>query len=189
VFDGSGDDPFAEDNIKNLNPLNFYGKTKLAAERAIIGSRCNYLILRTSWVYDESGKNFVNTIKKLAQEKDEMSVVCDQVGSPTSARFIAKNTFKIIEKLTAKDAIFPSGIYHLTEAKNISWYDFAVEIIEELKAKGKIVKIKKIIPIKTSKYQSLAARPLNSRLDCKKIKNVLDGKIDEFIKSNLIEKK
>lgn len=99
VFDGSGNAPFKEDNIKNLIPLNFYGKTKLLGEKAIVSSGCDYLILRTSWIYDEKGKNFANTITKLAVEKDVLTIVSDQIGGPTSAKFVAQYTLKIIKKL------------------------------------------------------------------------------------------
>jgi dTDP-4-dehydrorhamnose reductase len=170
VFDGSGDEPFAEDNSKNLHPLNHYGKTKLDGEKAIIASGCDYLIIRISWVWDSNpnSKNFVNTIARLAKEQEEISVVDDQIGSPTSAHFVAENTIKIIKKLSdSADEIskhFPNRIYHLNNGKYISWYDFAVEIIDNLKRKGEVLRVKKINPIKTSKYKTKATRPLNSRL-------------------------
>ena len=169
VFDGSGSEPFLEDNTKNLNPLNHYGKTKLDGENAIINSGCKYIILRTSWVYDDVGKNFVNTIKKLAKEKEILSIIDDQIGSPTSAKYIAESTFKIVQKLLKWEKNFPSGIYHCTSARYISWHDFAYEIVDNLKKENIDLKIKEIKPIKTSEYKTAASRPLNSRLACSKL--------------------
>lgn len=166
VFDGSGNEPFTTNNTKNLKPLNHYGQTKLDGERAIINSKCNYLIIRTSWVYDDqpNSKNFVNTITKLAQEKEELNIICDQVGSPTSANFIAQNTLKYIKKIIDDQILNYKRIIHLVEPRYISWYDFATEIIEELKNNNEIIKVKKINPIKTSEYHTKAKRPLNSRM-------------------------
>ncbi len=166
VFDGSGTEPFAEDNTKNLNPLNHYGRTKLEGEKEIINSGCDYLIFRISWVYDHNpnGSNFLNTITKLAKEKEILNIISDQIGSPTSARFVAANTIKIIQKLLTSATKLPSGIYHLNDGRYISWYDFALEIINNLREKGEVLKVKEINPIKTSEYKTKAIRPLNSRL-------------------------
>ncbi len=166
VFDGSGNEPFMEDNTKNLKPLNHYGKTKLLGEQAIINSGCNYVILRISWVYDDNpdSKNFVNTITKLAKEKEVLNIVNDQIGSPTSASFVAKNTITLINKLLKYPNRFPSGIYHLNNGKYISWYDFATNIVANLRARGENLSVKTINPTKTSEYKTRALRPLNSRL-------------------------
>jgi dTDP-4-dehydrorhamnose reductase len=174
VFDGLGNEPYLEDNTKNLHPLNHYGYTKLLAERAIINSGCKYLILRTSWVYDDEGKNFVNTIKRLAMEKEELSIISDQIGSPTAAFDIANNTVKIIEKNLNP---FPSGIYHFVSNKFMSWYDFAIDIIDSMKKSGIEVMVKKVNPILSKDYKTLAARPMNSRLNCDKLKKVFDLEI------------
>lgn len=179
VFDGSGSEPFTEDNTKNLNPLNHYGKTKLLGEKAIINSGCDYLIIRIGWVWDENPnhKNFVNTIKKLAKEKEVLTIIDDQFGSPTEAGFVASNTIEFIKiilnfSLNSGEK-FQSKIYHLNDGKYISWYDFAVQIIDDLKMRGDVLKVKEIIPIKTSQYNMKAARPLNSRLLCQKINSNL----------------
>jgi dTDP-4-dehydrorhamnose reductase len=105
VFDGSGEKPFDEDNQENLQPLNYYGKTKLFSEQALKNSGCDYLIFRISWVYDtrKESKNFVNTIKKLALEREEINVVDDQFGSPTSAEFVASNTIRFIKKINLEN--------------------------------------------------------------------------------------
>jgi dTDP-4-dehydrorhamnose reductase len=167
VFDGSGNEPFSEDNTKNLNPINVYGKTKLAGERAIKSSACKHIIFRVSWVYskDENHKNFYNTIKRLAKEKEELTIIDDQIGTPNDAADIAKITKNTIEKII-KGVNF-SGIYHITNEKYISWYDFAVKIVEELKNSGEKLMVKSIKPIKSQDYKTPAKRPLNSRLKTK----------------------
>ena len=161
VFDGSGSEPFYKDNTKNLNPINHYGKTKLDGEKAIIKSGCKYYIFRTSWVYSKNPnhKNFVNTIKKLAKEREELNIIDDQIGAPTNAEFIATKTIKII-----MDAKLKSGIYHLTGQKNMSWYEFAKEIISEELKNGEKLLVKKINPIKSKDYKTKAKRPMNSKL-------------------------
>ncbi|MDA0902214.1 MAG: dTDP-4-dehydrorhamnose reductase [Proteobacteria bacterium] len=159
VFDGSGDQPFKENNIDNLSPLNFYGKTKLDAEKAIQNSACDYVILRTSWVYNEQGKNFVNTMIKLLQEKEILNIVGDQIGSPTYAKDIAAHTIEIMGKP------FKKGIYHLTNYGYVSWHGFVLEIAKLLKSNGVEVKTKEINAIATKDYKTPAQRPLNSRLD------------------------
>jgi len=166
VFDGSGITPFTEDNIENLKPLNHYGKTKLAGEEAIIKSGCDYIIFRLSWVYDKNPlhRNFLNIIKKLAKENKVLNVVDDQIGSPTSADFVAQNTLLMIKKLLPLGGDFPGGIYHLNNGEFVSWYDFAIKIIEELRRERVVLKIQQIEPIKTPQYKTKATRPLNSRL-------------------------
>jgi dTDP-4-dehydrorhamnose reductase len=171
VFDGSGSEPFTEDNTKNLNPLNHYGKTKLLGEQAIINSGCNHMIFRISWVYDDNpnSKNFVNTITRLAKEKEVLNIINDQIGSPTSADFVAKNTIKIIKKLLNQPKQLMNGIYHLNDGRYISWYNFAVEIVDNLKKKGEDLKLRNINPITSYQYQTKVPRPLNSRINNKKI--------------------
>lgn len=155
VFDGSGNQPFTEDNIANLQPLNIYGKSKLAAEQAIIKSGCKYYILRTSWVYSAVGNNFVKTMLRLAS-KPELKIVNDQIGCPTYAEDIAVNTLKLLR-------IAPEfGIYHFTGSEQISWFDFAKMIIPAAN----------IMAIPTAEYPTPAKRPLNSRLNTNKIENI-----------------
>ena len=167
VFNGAGNEAFEEDNISCLQPLNFYGKTKFEGEKAIISSGCNYIIFRTSWVYSEKGRNFVNTMIRLLQEKEELSIVSDQIGSPTYAKDIASYTITMINKK------FISGIYHLTNSGYCSWYDFTKAIANILKSKNIKLKTEKIIPVKTADYRTLAQRPLNSRLNIDKVTKAL----------------
>ena len=174
VFDGSGTEPFAEDNTENLHPLNHYGATKLLGEKAITNSNCQHIIFRISWVYDANpnSKNFLNTITRLAKEKEVLNIIDDQIGSPTSASFVATNTIRTIKEFSHSTEKFPSGIYHLNNGKYISWYDFALQIVEDLKMKNVDLKVKEILPIKTSEYKTKATRPLNSRLKNNKITNL-----------------
>ena len=188
VFDGSGDKPFDEDNQKNLHPLNYYGKTKLWAEQAIKNSGCDYLIFRISWIYDnrKESKNFVNTIKRLALEKEEINVVDDQIGSPTSAEFVASNTIRFIKKIIVENAGDNSikfdrnlinQIYHLNNGENVSRHQQAEEIFSYLKRSRAIIKLKKINSIKTDSSQfSSIKKPLNCQLNNEKINKILDLK-------------
>ncbi len=188
VFDGSGDKPFDEDNQENLQPLNYYGKTKLLAEQALKNSGCDYLIFRISWIYDnrQESKNFVNTIKRLALEKEEISVVDDQIGSPTSADFIASNTIRFIKKITLEnfdkndgknsikfDKNLINQIYHLNNGELASWHGFACKIIADLQKTSSAIILKKINKIPSSEYKTKAMRGLNSRLNNKKILGII----------------
>ena len=188
VFDGSGDKPFDEDNQENLHPLNYYGKTKLWAEQALQNSGCDYLIFRISWIYDNrpTSKNFVNTIKRLALEKEEISVVDDQIGSPTSAEFVASNTIRFIKKITLEnfdkngvensikfDRNLINQIYHLNNGENISWHDYACKIVAELQKNSSAIILKKINKIPSSEYKTKAMRSLNSTLNNKKFLRII----------------
>lgn len=189
VFDGSGDKPFDEDNQENLKPLNYYGKTKLWAEQALKNSGCNYLIFRISWIYDNrpTSKNFVNTIKRLALEKEEINVVDDQIGSPTSADFVASNTIRFIKKITLENFGVNTGensikfdeklinqIYHLNNGEFVSWHGFACKIIADLQKTSSAIILKKINKIPSSEYKTKAMRGLNSRLNNKKILRIIE---------------
>ena len=179
VFNGSGDKPFIEDDIKNLQPLNHYGRTKLDGEYKIINSNCEYIIFRVSWIYSFNPlyKNFYNIIKKLASEENELRIIDDQVGSPTKSSFVAFNTLKLLKKIYLENEIkdYYKQIYHLNDGKFISWYQFACNIIEDLKKQNyDNLLLKKITPIKTADYQTIAKRPLNSRLSNKKLQEIID---------------
>jgi dTDP-4-dehydrorhamnose reductase len=184
VFDGSGDKAFDEDNQENLNPLNYYGKTKLLSEQALQNSGCDYLIFRISWIYDnrKESKNFVNTIKRLALEKEEINVVDDQIGSPTSADFVALNTIRFIKKIIVENAGDNSikfdrnlinQIYHLNNGEFVSWHGFACKIVADLQKTSSAIILKKINKIPTSEYKTKAMRGLNSRLNNKKILGII----------------
>lgn len=168
VFNGSGKDPWSEDNT--ADPINAYGRGKLRGEDLIVKSEADYMIFRTSWVYDAHGKNFVTTMLRLAKEREELTVVNDQIGRPTYAPHLAAASLQAV-KNASNSARFPSGIYHLSGGgEDISWHDFAEAIFAEYKGELKVEKVNRIL---TSDYPLVAERPLNSRLDCSKAKDIL----------------
>jgi len=171
VFDGSKTEPYTEED--EPNPLNVYGKTKLEGERAIQQAHDQYLILRTSWGYNPSrGKNFYRTMLRLFQEKEEIRVIDDQVGAPTSAEFLAEKTVQILSCIKTKvQGEDRWGIYHLTEDEVMSWFEFANSILE--KEHSSNFKIKTITAIRASNYQANAKRPMNSVLNTQKINRVI----------------
>ncbi|MEC4891407.1 MAG: dTDP-4-dehydrorhamnose reductase [Oscillatoria sp. PMC 1051.18] len=168
VFDGRKNFPYQETD--STNPINVYGESKLAGEKAIKAACKNYLILRTAWVYGNKGKgNFVKTMLKLGAERDEIRVVADQIGSPTWTRDLASAIANFIPHLNPEI----SGVYHYTNSGVASWYDLAVAIFEEAKILNFPIKVQRVIPITTSEYPTPAKRPAYSVLNCAKIKQVL----------------
>lgn len=165
VFSGEGSTPWQEGAPPS--PLNKYGESKLAGEKLITQSGCKHIIFRTSWVYDHVHKNFLTTMLKLGAEREELNIVDDQTGAPTYAAHLAAATLKTLENN------FQSGIYHLCNSGITNWYNFAVEIFDKAEKAGLALKIKKVNPIPSSAYKTPAKRPLNSRLDCSKAKNLL----------------
>ncbi len=161
VFDGSKPAPYTETDTPN--PLGVYGQSKLAGEQAITAVGGEHLILRTSWVYSNHGKNFLLTMQRLLQEKPQMRIVADQIGAPTWAGSIANSTRALIERWQAGE---PGewGIYHLTAGGETSWFGFAQAIGEHLREQDKACA--ELEPIPSSAYPTPAQRPLNSRLDC-----------------------
>lgn len=149
IFSGEGNEPFETDS--KTAPCNYYGETKLAGENAVRENCEKHFIVRISWVFGENGKNFVKTMLRLAQTKDEITVVCDQIGSPTYTKDLAVLLCEMVS--TEK-----YGTYHATNEGFCSWAEFAAEIMRLSKAKTKI------IPIPSSEYKSVAVRPSNSRL-------------------------
>ncbi len=164
VFDGTKAAPYTEADTPN--PLSVYGQSKLAGERAIAEVGGEYLILRTSWVYSNHGKNFLLTMQRLLQEKPQMRIVADQIGAPTWAGSIARSTRALIERWQG-GAAGEWGIYHLTAEGETSWFGFAQAIAQQLRAEGKACAELEAIP--SSAYPTPAQRPLNSRLDCSRL--------------------
>jgi len=156
VFDGASNESFNEDNTTNLQPQNFYGKTKLLGEQAIQKSGCDYIIIRLSWVYDhrETSQNFVNTIKKLAQTKEVINIVKDQIGSPTSANFVARNCMRIFDEIFKENKKNIKEIIHLNNGNFISLFDYSLIIFEFLRRSLEVIKLKKINPIKTTDFKN-----------------------------------
>ena len=169
VFDGDSRAPYKEDNP--TNPQGVYGDSKLKGEVAIEGSGCKYLIIRTAWVYSEYGNNFLKTMLRLGADRDELSIVGDQIGCPTYAQDIAKSIVSILSCLDLKDS--SSGIYHYCGDEPCSWYDFARAIFLEGEVQG--LKIpSNVISITTADYPTPAVRPAYSVLDCSKIESCFD---------------
>jgi dTDP-4-dehydrorhamnose reductase len=172
VFDGTKKRPYVEDDAPN--PLNVYGRTKLAGEQAIQAAGAPHLILRTSWVYGARGKNFLLTILKLAKERGEMKIVNDQYGAPTWSRMLAEVTSQIAAQSFSplcRQAISiseVSGIYHAVSAGSTSWHSFAAKILENVSSHMGPTP-PKLVPIPTSDYPAPAARPRNSYLSNEKL--------------------
>lgn len=166
VFDGSKNTPYLETDP--TAPLGVYGRTKLDGEKAVTDSGCDYLIIRTSWLYSSFGNNFVKTIRRLTAEKDSLKVVFDQVGTPTYAADLASAILEIIETGKYKSN---SGIYHFSNEGVCSWYDFAIEIRN---LSGNLCDIQ---PCHSDEFPSKVKRPNFSVLDKTKIKETFGLKI------------
>ena len=164
VFDGNHAEPYRESEA--THPLSVYGRSKLAGEQAIQAVGGMHLILRTSWVYSQHGKNFLLTMQRLLQERESVSVVDDQIGAPTWAGTIAQATAQLITQWRSGHP-GPWGTYHLTAQGETSWYGFACAIAAHLRSQGKTVAT--LDPIPSSAYPTPAPRPLNSRLDCSRL--------------------
>lgn len=169
VFDGSKTTAYLETDTPC--PLNAYGRSKLAGERAIQAAGGDYLILRTTWVYAARGQNFMKTMLRLAKERDTLRIVGDQIGAPTWARFIAEATADMAAQALAKrqQGQFGSGIYNLSAAGETSWHGFASLIVDYAKQHDNLIKTTEISPIPTREYLLPAQRPLNSRLSGEKL--------------------
>ncbi len=177
VFDGHKTTPYNE--LDAPNPQSVYGQTKLLGEKAITASGVDHIILRTSWVFGVHGNNFLKTMLRLATERDELRVVNDQFGAPTSARFLAQTVTQMLDRLgpekagnqEAKDRAALTGLYHCSCSGRTSWYDYAKCAIEFAHTLGVKLKLPadKLIAIPSSEYPTPAARPTNSVLDNTKL--------------------
>ncbi|WP_198243303.1 dTDP-4-dehydrorhamnose reductase [methane-oxidizing endosymbiont of Gigantopelta aegis] len=159
VFDGRKTTAYAETDT--TAPLGVYGESKLAGEHAIVDSCKKYLIFRTSWVFSVHGSNFVKTMLKLGAEREELGIVADQFGKPTSASEIARISLHILQQ-----PIKNWGIYHLAQPDPISWHGFAQALFKQASDEGMVFKLKDIRAITTADYPTPAKRPVNSVLDC-----------------------
>lgn len=172
IFDGNKKTPYTEEDIPN--PTGVYGQTKLDGEKAIQETFDNYFIIRTSWVYSQFGNNFMKTMLRLASERHLLSVVNDQIGTPTNAVDLAETIIKIIKKSEISNQKTFFGIYNFSNEGQCSWYDFAKKIFE-------INKIEiDLQPIPTSSYPTPAQRPAYSVLDKEKIKKVFNLEIKNW---------
>lgn len=170
VFDGIKRTPYLESDIPN--PLNTYGKTKLAGELAIRATGVRHFTLRTSWVYSIHGKNFLTTILRLSKERQELHIVDDQIGAPTPAHVVANITARLVTCATDQDknADLAHGVYHLTTSGEVSWFGFAQAILTR---SAQPPPRPRLIPIAAKDYPSIAQRPANSRLDCRRLSQTL----------------
>jgi len=168
VFDGSGDEPRSESAA--TGPLSVYGRTKLDGEEQIRASGCRHLILRTSWVYAARGGNFAKTMLRLAGSKTELNVIDDQIGAPTGADLLADLTSLMVRSARAAPEL--AGTYHATASGATSWHGYARLVIETARARGVALTLPAdaLHPIATSAYPTPALRPLNSRLDTRKLR-------------------
>jgi len=170
VFDGSGTRPYREDDM--TAPLGVYGHTKLAGEDALRASGARHLLLRTAWVYAARGHNFLRTMLRLAKERDELRIVNDQIGAPTSARLIAATTAELLhvwlDRGVTRDEGF-DGTYHVASRGQCSWFDFSGAILRGAKDLALIERVPRIVPIATADYPTRARRPAYSVLDCSRL--------------------
>lgn len=155
VFDGTAPHPYRPDD--KANPLGVYGASKRAGEEAVLAVSPDALIVRTAWVYAARGHNFVRTMLRLMRERSSVSVVADQIGTPTHAASLARAIWKLADARAA-------GVHHFTDAGVASWYDFAVAIAEEAEALGLIGQVL-VTPIAASQYPTPARRPTFGVLD------------------------
>jgi len=162
VFDGAKQLPYVETDA--AAPLGVYGSSKLEGERAIAASGCPHLILRTSWVYAPHGRNFLLTMLALAQAREEIRVVDDQRGAPTSCAMLARETARLLAHPEVRSA---TGLYHLTAGGAVTWFGFARAIFERRAAKG--ARVPRLVAIPTSAYPTPARRPANSLLSNAKL--------------------
>ena len=172
VFDGSGTRAWTESDAPA--PLNVYGQTKLEGEQQVQARCSRHLILRTSWVYGRHGGNFIRSVLRLAAEREELRFVSDQVGAPTGADLIADVTAHLLRSVTRSEigtSEEPAGIYHLVAAGETNWYAYAAYILETVRAhpRAPALRARRLDPIPSQAYPTAARRPLNSRLDTRKI--------------------
>jgi dTDP-4-dehydrorhamnose reductase len=165
VFDGSGTEPWREDS--EPRPLSVYGASKLAGDQAVIAAGGAHLIVRTSWVYAVKGKNFLTTVLRLAREREELRVVADQFGAPTSAIVIAEIVGKILDVSQSDFRLAfgrSGGVLNVTCSGETSWHGFAVAIINGLREQKIDLKVRHVVPIGSGEFPAKTRRPANSRL-------------------------
>jgi dTDP-4-dehydrorhamnose reductase len=182
VFDGGKKSPYEETDTPN--PINVYGKTKLGGESAVQESGALHLIFRTEWVYATQGRNFLLTILRLATQKQELRIVADQIGSPTTSREIAAATVTAVSQLMDRESVLSlatsGGIYHMTAEGETSWYEFTKAILEEASPETEHLSwvnaatkgmplTKQVLPITTAEYPTTARRPAYSVLSTRRL--------------------
>jgi dTDP-4-dehydrorhamnose reductase len=183
VFDGQKRVPYLEED--SVAPKSAYGRTKLAGEQAILESGLEkFFIIRTSWLYGPGGKNFVETVIRLATEREELRIVADQVGTPTYTVDLAEAIFRLLATVTGEaDAAAPYGIYHFSAEGACSWYEFAGEIVAQAQDLGEPIKAQRVLPIKTEDYPLPAQRPAYSVFSKEKYRRVTGAQVPGWLSS------
>ena len=174
VFSG-GEKSFQHETL-TPSPINWYGETKAMGDKSIVESNANALILRSSWIYSEHHKNFLLSIIEQAYQKKEITVVDDQIGTPTPAYWLAKVGLSLLKKWPKP----PMKIINAVPNGFVSWYDFAITIISYLNAKGVPLKIERVVPISAESLCQTANRPKNSKLDNRYLSEYLDYEVDNW---------
>jgi len=162
VFDGCKGAPYVEQDV--AAPLNAYGRSKLAGERAVCAGNPRHVVVRTSWLYSPHGHNFVKTILRLAAERDRLTVVADQRGCPTAARDVARACLDIALRCASNPEQAPYGTYHFAGGGEATWFEFASTIVAM--AADRTGRSPPVVPIRTADYPTPAIRPEDTRLDC-----------------------
>jgi dTDP-4-dehydrorhamnose reductase len=178
VFDGSGSTARAED--APTGPLGVYGATKLEGEELIRASGCQHLIFRTSWVYAARGGNFARTMLKLAQERDALKVIDDQIGAPTGADLLADLSAHAMRSVALQPQ--HGGTYHAVASGHTSWHGYATHVIENARSRGVPIRVAReaIAAVPTSAFPTPARRPANSRLDTHKLRNTFGLQLPDW---------
>jgi dTDP-4-dehydrorhamnose reductase len=173
VFNGTGDRAWSEDDA--VRPLSVYGSSKLAGENAVRAAGGTSLIIRTSWVYAANGTNFLRAVTRLAQQRNELRIVADQIGAPTSAAVIADGVTEMlsqgVDKFRARCGE-ANGLVHLVASGETNWHGFAVAIVEGLKERKITLAVEQVRPITSAEYPTRAIRPRNSRLDLSRLHKI-----------------
>lgn len=175
VFSGAGSKPWRETDP--VQPISAYGESKAEGERRVRASLAKALILRTSWVYSSEGKNFVRTMLRLGLEREQLRIVSDQVGAPTSAFEIARATWRIAAGLSG---FSDWGVFHLCAKGETTWHGLALATFEEASQLGWPLKVKSVDAIRSDEFPAVARRPLNSRLDTTRLKAVFGIELPDW---------
>jgi dTDP-4-dehydrorhamnose reductase len=183
VFDGTKNSPYTEEDV--TNPQSAYGRSKLLGEKTILESGLEkFFIVRTSWLYGPGGKNFVETIARLAKEREELRIVDDQVGSPTFTDDLARAIFNLLALDTPHASrLTPHGLYHFADEGECSWYEFAETIVAHLLEAETPLKMKRILPIATHEYPLPATRPAYSVFSKEKYRRAVGAEVPHWRES------
>ena len=176
VFDGTKSEAYLEED--KPNPQSVYGKSKLLGEELFLSSGARGICLRTSWVHSNYGKNFYLTMRKFIAEREELGVVDDQFGVPTTCDFITRNTLKLIDEIKLEDE--GPKIIHCVPSSSTNWFEFATNILENLKKRNADIRCKNIKPISSKEFPQKANRPKNSVLANSTLSGLLFSELEDW---------